>query len=380
MKKLLIIISMVFITTLLISCNTISNPESDYCIISSDKSFYVCSDTTTSYFDTPIYLRLYYQEIDNYNVKEIFDYFENTLAYYHKYFDKYNEYENINNIYTINHSNAEIKIDDILYDAIKYTLDNEKVITIDNVPMFNIALDPVLSIWHDARESDLCDYSIESGIAYCPVPRSLIDGSVFNTNPDDIVLDLDNKTISFSKPDMSIDLGGIAKGYVTKIISNYLNNKNITYILNAGNSNVIGGGFNPARVDGNFYIALKTPSTGYEESQDYFLTLSVPQNMAVVTSGNYQQFFKGLDDSLIYHHIINPITYYPGGYSMSVTLLYPDSALADLLSTALYLMPLDEAMDFVNSYDNLEAVWYHYDGTYDYSDGFSQYIYDIDND
>ncbi len=377
MKKLLIITYTFLIVILFNGCSAISNPNPDYCILNNDKSYFSCSDTTTSYFDTPIYLKIYYKDSDNFDVKEIFDYFENTLAYYHKYFDKYNEYEDIPNIYTINHSTAPVEIDDILFDTIKFAIDNGNIITHNNSPLFDVALNPVLSIWHNARESDLCDFSIEPGISYCPVPRDLIDGSSFNTNPDDIILDSNNKTIGFLKENMSIDLGGMAKGYVTKIISDYLNSLNITYILNAGNSNVIGGGTNPERENGNFYIALKTPSTDYKKQTDYFLTLSVPQNIAVVTSGNYQQFFKGLDDSLVYHHIINPITYYPGGYSMSVTLLYPDSALADIFSTALYLMPLEEAMDFVNSYDNLEAVWYHYDGTYEYSDGFSQYIYDI---
>ena len=63
---------------------------------------------------------------------------------------------------------------------------------------------------------------------------------------------------------------------------------------------------------------------------------------------------------------------------MSISVLYPDSAIADILSTALYLLPVEEAKNFVNNYDQLEAVWYNYDGTIEYSDGFSPYIFELE--
>ncbi len=375
MKKLLIGIFIVFLSLSLIGCNQFENPNEDYCALGNDENYYNCRVTLTSYFSTTISLTLYYSLEDTYDVGAYFTFFEEMISEYHELFDNYNEYDNVTNVYSINHADGPIAISDTLFDAIQFALDNDSLVEVENTPLYDIALEPVLAIWHDARESTECDDTIELGISYCPVPRSLIDGISFNTNPDDVILDTTNQTISFQQENMGINLGGMAKGYVSNIIADYFNQEGVTFLLNMGNSNVIGGGINPGREDGNFYIALSTPTTEFTLNNSYYMVLKIPEGKAVVTSGNSQRFFIGLDDGEVYHHIIDPQTNYPGGYSMSVSLIYEDSALADILSTAIYLLPLEDAMDFVNSFDGLEAVWYHYDGTYTYSSGFDQYIY-----
>jgi thiamine biosynthesis lipoprotein len=64
---------------------------------------------------------------------------------------------------------------------------------------------------------------------------------------------------------------------------------------------------------------------------------------------------------------------------MSVTIIYPDSALADIFSTAIFLLPLEDAIAYVNATQDLEAIWYDFDGTIHYSEGFDQYIYAFEN-
>ncbi|MBN2877937.1 MAG: FAD:protein FMN transferase [Bacilli bacterium] len=377
MKKLLTLILTMFITATLIGCATIENPNEDYCLVGQNDDYFVCEKRLTSYFDTTISLKLYYDTNDDYDVSMVFDYFEETIELYHQYFDKYHEYESINNVYTINHSTEPVELDQELFDAIDYVLDQEHIITVNDKSLFNIALNPVLEIWHNARESSECDTTKELGVSYCPVPREEIDDIVFPTDPSKIVLDSESNTISFLEPGMSIDLGGYAKGYVSNIIAKHLDEMGVTYLLNTGNSNVVAGGQQPVNDDGLFYIALTKPETDFHVATEYYLYLKIPEKMAVVTSGNYQRYFKGLDDELVYHHIIDPNTNYPGGYCMSITVIYPDSALADILSTAIYLMPIADALDFVNAMDGLEAVWYNNDGTVEHSEGFQQYIFEL---
>ncbi len=177
---------------------------------------------------------------------------------------------------------------------------------------------------------------------------------------------------------MSIDLGGFGKGYVANIITEYLDSLDITYILNLGNSNVIGNGQNPTNDTSDFIIALIEPSTDFRIVNTYYQYIQLPANMALVTSGNYQRFFKDIENSDVYHHIIDPRTNYPGGDVMSVSVIYPDSAIADMLSTAVYLLDLEEAITFVNGMDDLEAVWYSFDGTITCSEGFDEYQYILD--
>ena len=123
MKKLFIIIFILIIVITLSSCNLIvgptssnsnavNNPNADYCVQGKYDDVYLCEKKTTSYFDTTISLKLYYDENDNYNVLEIFNYFENTLKMYHQYLDQYNEYFEINNVYTINHSDNPVIVDE----------------------------------------------------------------------------------------------------------------------------------------------------------------------------------------------------------------------------------------------------------------------------
>ena len=240
MKKFILTIMLLFVSIIILGCDNFKNPDPDYCVISSANSdVYLCEKITTSYFDTTVSLKFYYTEKDSYDIAAAFTQFEDVLSKYHKYFDKYNEYDNINNIFTINHSNSEVIIDKELFDAIQYALDYSDIAVIDNVELFDIALGPVLEVWHNARENIYCDDSIEAGILYCPVPNDEIQGKTFNTDLSDILLNEENSTIQFLKPNMSIDLGGFAKGYVSKILENILKYLNKTYIQNISNINVI---------------------------------------------------------------------------------------------------------------------------------------------
>ena len=69
------------------------------------------------------------------------------------------------------------------------------------------------------------------------------------------------------------------------------------------------------------------------------------QNEAVVTSGGYERYFE--EDGRTYIHIIDPRTGYPVENDLlSVTIVSPDGTLADGLSTALYIMGYDKAVQF----------------------------------
>lgn len=386
MKKIILSLIILFISISLTNCNetsTTSNntePNQDYCVLSNTDGVYVCEKTSTSYFDTTISLKLYYTNSDDYNVDDIFDQFITTLEVYHQLFDKYNGYESINNVYSINQleMGEELILDDILFEAIEFGLDNQDLVIADDTELFNIALNPVLTVWHNARNNSLCDSAYELGVLWCPVPYDEIDEVSFNTDSNDIILNSETNTISFLEADMGIDLGGYGKGYVANVIAKYLNDLDITYLLNAGNSNIIANNSNPTRDTGLYYIALTEPNVDFHITNNYYQYIKIPEDMSVVTSGNYQRYFKEIGTGDVYHHIIDPRTNYPGGDCMSVTVIYSDSALADIYSTAIYLMSVEEGLEFVNNTSDLEAVWYGYNGEIYYSDGFTQYDYKIE--
>lgn len=377
MKKLLlgtILIGMLFLMS---ACTkqTFENPDSTYCTAGAVEDVYLCRKTYTQYFDTTITMTFYVTPEDTYSLTEQFSHLELVLSEYHKLLDKYHEYTGVVNVYSINNrTSSSVTISQKLFDAISFGLAHENDIQVEGVSLFNIALGPVLNIWHDSRESDSCEGVFP---LYCDVPRSLIDGQTFPTDSSKIVLDESNLTISFLEDGMEIDLGGYGKGYVSEILSDYFDQIPAKYILNVGNSNVKAGGINPNNSDGLYYIALERPQLTLSVGSSYYAYIKVPSDMAVVTSGNNQRFFIGKDDDLVYHHIIDPRTNYPGGEAYSVTILTEDGGLADVYSTAIFLMTVSEGLDYVNSTEGLVAIWYLSDGTVVQSDGFETYLYQL---
>ena len=90
-----------------------------------------------------------------------------------------------------------------------------------------------------------------------------------------------------------------------------------------------------------------------------------------MTSGDYQRWY--MVDGVLYHHLIDPDTLYPGTFWKSVSVVCEDSGLADALSTALFLMPLDEGQALLEQC-GAEALWLDASGQLYYSPGFRELI------
>ena len=81
-----------------------------------------------------------------------------------------------------------------------------------------------------------------------------------------------------------------------------------------------------------------------EEGDSYAGILEIT-DQAVITSGAYERYFE--QDGKRYHHIIDPATGYPAENGLaSVTVVSQDGALADALSTALFVMGKDKALAY----------------------------------
>jgi len=383
MKKISSLIIIILSFFILISC-TESNPTTmeekyaQYCDITRVDGVYKCS-TNFFAFDTTISMSIYLESTEDIDLESIFDEVEAIINDYDKLLDPYESFEGINNVYTINHSNEPVVIDQKLFDAIEYALDNQDVDPDSGDLLFNIALWPVLDIWHDARYSEDCT----QGLLYdlCPIPDSETLNQEFNTNPDDIVLDEENLTISFKKDHMGIDLGGFAKGYVSMIIEEQIASYNLNYILNLGASNVLVHGENISNPNGDYYnIGLTKPD--FESlATTYYGAVKILDGYSVVTSGSYQRYIRNKDDAnddQYYHHIIDPRTNYPGGQALAVSIITRDTGISDILSTELFLMDYEDALAYVNARPDLEAIWYFSDDRIEMSENFDEYFTFID--
>ncbi len=395
MKKHCLLFLVFVMSASLFACQTTTttafpNPSPADCRLTSNGQAYLCGEVWTSYFDTLIQLNLYYRATDTYDIATVFQAAESRILEYHQLLDKYNAYENVVNVYSINQTAnvldtnsttyGTVTISQNLYDAFQTALDHDSDILDDGELLFDITLEPVLRVWHDARESASCTTSQINGSLICPVPNASLLVGPFNINPSDILLDPIQKTIGFAKPNMGVDLGGFGKGYMAEIVTDYLDTLNISYLLNAGNSNIKAGELNPSRPDGHYYVALTTPIVNQTtELPPYYGYLKLPEGMSVITSGNYQRYFIGESDGLIYHHIIDPRTYYPGGETMSVSVMFEDGGLGDLYSTSLFLLSIEAGLAYVNQTPGLEAIWYLTDGSVVFSNGLVEGTLDLGN-
>ena len=280
--------------------------------------------------------------------------------YMHKLFDTYHSYENegIVSVYTLNEKAAKepIKVDPILYGLLKFCKSHYDTCQ----GQTNVAMGSVLSIWHNYRDAGLND-PLHAELP----PMELLESAVPHTDINNLILDDENMTVYFADPDMKLDVGAVAKGYATEIVSQMLLSGDMnSFIISAGGNVRLG---NPP-LDGRkgWGVGIQDPDGAIFGMSDIVETLFLA-NSSVVTSGDYQRFYTV--DGKNYHHLIDPDTLMPADHFRSVSIITEDSGWADMLSTAAYLMPYEQSRAFIESLDGVEAMWLFPDGSKEMTDG-----------
>lgn len=286
---------------------------------------------------------------------------------YHKLSNKYDSYEGVVNVKTINDNPTEKHyLEKELYDLIKFSLLNKEV----SNGYFDISINPVSSIWHDYRVK--CeDYYFNEFFCHLPTDEELEAASQY-VGVEGIILNDEEMSIQMSEG-MSIDLGAVSKGYFAEKLAEKFAQRGLrAFIINAG-GNIKTYGNKP---DGeNFVIAIQDPTLPRGEGSLPY-RIGLPGGYSAVSSGDQEKYY--LVDGEIYHHIINPYTNWPDRYFRQVTIITNDSRAADILSTSVYLMPLEEGLAYVNGLENVEALWVGLDGEITMSENFELFIENSD--
>lgn len=180
---------------------------------------------------------------------------------------------------------------------------------------------------------------INEALSHCGADKFKIDGS----------------SITKVDKEAKLDFGGIGKGVATQLILEYLDTTDVSYGLVSLGGNI--GVYGKKPEYGNFKIGIRDP-----ESTDSVIGYLYLNSGFVSVSGDYERFFE--EDGVRYHHILDPKTGYPADSGLrSVAVHTANGASADALSTALFILGVEDAMKLYNEGTlDFEAVFITDDG------------------
>ena len=190
--------------------------------------------------------------------------------------------------------------------------------------IFDVTIGPLSNLWGFSEDKEIV------------LPKDKIIKKLTKLiNYTDIVINAKDTTVFLMEKGMSIDLGGIAKGYAIDRGSLVLKEMGITnFILNAGGDIYVSGTKDKETL---WKVGIKHP----RKTNDLIARFDL-KDYAVATSGDYERF--KIINGVRYHHILNPATGYPGRLSESSTIIAPTAEEADATATYVFLIGWEKAL------------------------------------
>ena len=295
------------------------------------------------FFDTVISVSLY-DTADEKIMEKCFD----LMQYYESIFSRTAEESDI---WNINHSGGQpvaVSGDtiDILEKALYYCELSHGAL--------DITIAPAVDLWNFKNE--------ETGTQPSLPDEGRLAEAV--SHVDYQLVQIDGNTVTLKDSEAAIDLGAIAKGYISDKIRELLleNGCESALIYLGGNVCVVGSkpGGSP------FKIGVQKP---FGETQSELSAVVPAINKSVITSGTYERYF--MLDGQIYHHILDPETGYPVRNGLTSVTIYTESGTAgDSLSTACFGLGLEKGMSLIETLPDTEAMFILEDGTIACSSGW----------
>lgn len=165
-----------------------------------------------------------------------------------------------------------------------------------------------------------------------------------------------DNSIKLLKEGMSIDLGGIAKGFaadeVIKILRSYKIN---SALISLGGSSIYTIG---QKQNGSTWtVGIQHPRK--DDNKELVASLGLSEQ-ALATSGDYERYFMAGDTR--YHHILNPATGYPTDNGVMSNTIIVDSSisnsnmLADILTKTVFVAGIAEGYKIIDSLQGVACL------------------------
>ena len=228
-----------------------------------------------------------------------------------------------------NNTGEPVEVDDDTFNVINTAIDVSAVTD----GALDISVYPIVKLWGFTTD----EHKVPN--------QSDIDKELKKVDYTKIVIDKNSQSVQLAK-NMQIDLGAVAKGYISEDVKNLLKENGVeSAVLSfGGNIQTIG------TKNGELWkVGIKYPFT-----EDSFAILSVEET-AVVTSATDQRYFE--ENGKMYHHIIDPKSGFPvDNGTFSTTVVCESGAKADALSTSIFVIGIDKAKELYKNSDDFEFV------------------------
>ncbi len=220
----------------------------------------------------------------------------------------------------------------------------------------DITVLPLTQLWgFDTVGDEEYDPSLMS----VPDPEEIAT-CIENVDYTQLIYDPSSGILSSDNENIRIELGAAGKGYAIDRARYILENSEACGgMVSAGSSIYVFG----TKADGSgFRVGLRDPR-GEEDDLIGVLTLT---DTSVSTSGDYERYFE--DGGVRYHHILDPGTGYPADSGlMQVSIICDDGVTGDALSTACFVLGLEDGMALAESF-NVSAIFVDTDRNVWYND------------
>lgn len=163
-----------------------------------------------------------------------------------------------------------------------------------------------------------------------------------------VQFDAGRLTVRYARPGVEMNLGSIGKGYALDRAGDVLHDAGATeWMLHGGHSSILARGGH-AGWDG-WPVGIRNPL--FPERRLATLLL---KNRGLSTSGSGVQFFRV--GGKRYGHILDPRTGWPVEETLSVTVLAPNAAEADALSTAFFVIGVEKTRAYCHNRRDVSAL------------------------
>ncbi|MCB5953614.1 FAD:protein FMN transferase [Enterococcus sp. CWB-B31] len=229
-----------------------------------------------------------------------------------------------------------VKVSDDVYSLLKRAYEYSE----DSQGGFDMAIGPITELWHigfdDARKPS----------------QDEIDEALKFVDYHKVILDDEEKTVYLEEKGMALDLGAIAKGYITDEVVKVMEDNDVTTAIVDLGGNVYVLGHSPRGEDEDWTVGIQDPN----KARNTVIGTVKERNMTLVTSGIYERYLKVNGET--YHHLFDSETGYPFDNDIAgVTIITKKSIDGDGLSTAVFSMGVKKGLEYVESLEDVDAVF-----------------------